>query len=165
MFALQRELLQEKTKTKALSEELENPINVHRWRKIEGTDPNAAEMLQKIQTLQKRLLAVSEDVADKDSKITEQEKLLSEYRDMLARKPGPETASELTKAQVQLREKSQQLKAMAGELSTYSNKVKELQDELETARSELDEIKKKYFEMKRKEQLKQYVIMSFIVKY
>merc|ERR1711988_187121 len=51
----QRELLQEKTKVKALSEELENPMNVHRWRKLEGSDPATYEMIQKIQTLQKRL--------------------------------------------------------------------------------------------------------------
>jgi len=36
---LQKELLEERTKVKALSEELENPMNVHRWRKLEGTDP------------------------------------------------------------------------------------------------------------------------------
>eukprot|EP00439_Symbiodinium_sp_Y106_P059981 s267_g8.t2 len=36
VFQLQRELLQERTKVKALSEELENPMNVHRWRKLEG---------------------------------------------------------------------------------------------------------------------------------
>merc|ERR1719277_598461 len=35
VFQLQRELLQERTKVKALSEELENPMNVHRWRKLE----------------------------------------------------------------------------------------------------------------------------------
>jgi hypothetical protein len=50
---LGRELLQERTKVKALSEELENPLNVHRWRKLEGSDPSTYEMIQKIQTLQK----------------------------------------------------------------------------------------------------------------
>ncbi len=54
---LQRELLSERTKVKALSEELENPMNVHRWRKLEGSDPGTLEMIQKIQTLQKRLIA------------------------------------------------------------------------------------------------------------
>jgi hypothetical protein len=53
----QRELLSERTKVKALSEELENPMNVHRWRKLEGSDPGTLEMIQKIQTLQKRLIA------------------------------------------------------------------------------------------------------------
>lgn len=47
---------------KALSEELENPLNVHRWRKLEGSDPQAYEMILKIQTLQKRLILKSEEV-------------------------------------------------------------------------------------------------------
>ena len=45
---------------KALSEELENPLNVHRWRQLEGSDPTAYEM--KIQTLQKRLILKTEQV-------------------------------------------------------------------------------------------------------
>lgn len=36
---LQKKLLEEQVKVKALSEELENPQNVHRWRRLEGTDP------------------------------------------------------------------------------------------------------------------------------
>lgn len=55
-------MLSERTKVKALSEELENPMNVHRWRKLEGSDPGTLEMIQKIQTLQKRLIAKTEEV-------------------------------------------------------------------------------------------------------
>ncbi|CAM9918397.1 unnamed protein product, partial [Hapterophycus canaliculatus] len=62
VFQLQRDLLQEKTKVKALSEELENPMNVHRWRKLEGSDPTTFEMIQKIHTLQKRLISKTEEV-------------------------------------------------------------------------------------------------------
>ncbi len=57
---------QERTKVKALSEELENPLNVHRWRKLEGSDPGTYEMIQKIQTLQKRLITKTEEVVEKD---------------------------------------------------------------------------------------------------
>lgn len=53
---------QEKAKVKALSEELENPMNVHRWRKLEGSDPTTFEMIQKIHTLQKRLISKTEEV-------------------------------------------------------------------------------------------------------
>jgi len=35
---LGKEILIEKTKVKALEEELKNPMNVHRWRKLEATD-------------------------------------------------------------------------------------------------------------------------------
>ena len=75
VFHLQKELLQEKTKVKALSEELENPMNVHRWRKLEGSDPATYEMIQKIQTLQKRLISKTEEVVEKDLLIQEKEKL------------------------------------------------------------------------------------------
>merc|ERR1711998_430133 len=62
VYSLQRNLLQERTKVKALSEELENPMNVHRWRKLEGSDPATYEMIQKVKTLQKRLIAKTEEV-------------------------------------------------------------------------------------------------------
>lgn len=58
-----KELLQEKAKVKALSEELENPMNVHRWRKLEGNDPTIYEMIQKVQTLQRRLIRKTELVS------------------------------------------------------------------------------------------------------
>ena len=35
MYHTQRELLRERTRCKALEEELENPMNIHRWRKLE----------------------------------------------------------------------------------------------------------------------------------
>merc|ERR1712025_540433 len=53
VYYTQRELLRERTRCKALEEELENPMNIHRWRKLEGSDPSAYEMIQKVQALQK----------------------------------------------------------------------------------------------------------------
>jgi hypothetical protein len=41
---------------KNLTEEIQNPINVHRWRKLEATDSDTYELLNKNQTLQKRLI-------------------------------------------------------------------------------------------------------------
>lgn len=58
-----RELLREKAKVKSLSEELESPMNVHRWRKLEGSDPATYEMIQKIQILQRRLIKKTEEVS------------------------------------------------------------------------------------------------------
>jgi chromosome segregation ATPase len=62
VIILEKELVRERVKVKALSDELENPINVHRWRKLEGTDPVAHELIQKIHILQKRLLLKTEEV-------------------------------------------------------------------------------------------------------
>ncbi|KAJ1479606.1 hypothetical protein T484DRAFT_2022988, partial [Baffinella frigidus] len=119
VYHLQRELLSERTKVKALSEELENPMNVHRWRKLEGSDPGTLEMIQKIQTLQKRLIAKTEEVVEKDLLIQEKEKLYVELKNILARQPGPEVAEQLSIYQQNLREKTRQMKAMASELNMY----------------------------------------------
>jgi len=51
VYNLQNMVVEERLQVKALSEELENPLNIHRWRKLEGTDPDTWEMLHKIQTL------------------------------------------------------------------------------------------------------------------
>jgi chromosome segregation ATPase len=58
----QKELLHEKVKVKALSEELQNPLNLHRWRKLEGSDPATFELVQKNELLQKRLIKKTEEV-------------------------------------------------------------------------------------------------------
>lgn len=47
------ELLSQQAKVKALEDELKNPMNVHRWRKLEATDQENYERILKIQTLQR----------------------------------------------------------------------------------------------------------------
>merc|ERR1719230_1372277 len=153
VYHLQRELLQEKTKVKALSEELENPMNVHRWRKLEGSDPATYEMIQKIQTLQKRLIAKTEEVVEKDLLIHEKEKLYLELKNILARQPGPEVAEQLSVYQSSLRNKTRQMKSMASELNMYQAQVNEYKYEIERLTRELQDVKRKYYEQKRRDQL------------
>lgn len=152
VYHVQRELLQERTKVKALSEELENPMNVHRWRKLEGADPKRFELLQKIQTLQKRLIAKTEAVVEKDLLLQEKEKLYVELKNLLARQPGPEVAEQLSKYQHTLKEKTRQMKAMAAELNMLQAQVNEYRYEIERTTRELQDTKRKFFEARRKEQ-------------
>jgi len=153
VFQLQRELLQEKTKVKALSEELENPMNVHRWRKLEGSDPATYEMIQKIQMLQRRLITKTEEVVEKDLLLQEKEKLYIEMKNILARQPGPEVAEQLSVYQSSLKEKTRQMKAMAAELNMYQAQVNEYKYEIERLTRELQDVKRKYYEQKRKDQM------------
>jgi len=150
---LQKELLQEKTKVTALSEELENPMNVHRWRKLEGSDPATFELIQKIQTLQRRLISKTEEVVEKGLVIQEKEKLYNELKAILARQPGPEVAEQLTVYQQNLKQKTRQMKAMASELNMYQAQTNEFKYEIERLNRELQEMKRKYYQQKRKDQL------------
>lgn len=153
VYNLQQQLLTERLQVKALSEELENPLNYHRWRKLEGTDPDTWEMLQKIQTLQKRLIKKTEEVVEKDVVIQEKEKLYIELKNLLARQPGPEVAEQLSIYQQNLKEKTRQMKAMAAELNMYQAQVNEYKYEIERLTRELQDMKRKYYEQKRREQI------------
>ncbi|XP_038070552.1 cilia- and flagella-associated protein 58-like [Patiria miniata] len=152
VYHLQRELLRERTRCKALEEELENPMNIHRWRKLEGSDPSTYEMIQKIQTLQRRLIQKTEEVVEKELLIQEKEKLYIELKHILARQPGPEVAEQLQIYQQTMKDKTKQLKGMASELNMYESQVQEYKYEIERLARELQEVKKKYYAQKRKEQ-------------
>jgi len=154
VYHISRELLRERTRCKALEEELENPMNIHRWRKLEGSDPSAYEMIQKVQALQKRLIQKTEEVVDKEMLIQEKEKLYVELKHILARQPGPEVAEQLRIYQETLRTKTKQMKRLASELNMYESQSSEYKYEVERLARELQGIKKKYFQMKKKEQKK-----------
>merc|ERR1740121_2624254 len=155
VYHLQRELLQERTKVKALSEELENPMNVHRWRKLEGSDPAMYELIQKVRTLQKRLIGKTEEVVAKDVEIQEKERLHRELTQILEKQPGPEVMEQLEVYQENYAAKVKQMKAMHSELRTYQTQVGDYKDEIERITRELQEVKSKYFVQKRKEQVQQ----------
>jgi chromosome segregation ATPase len=123
VYRLQRELLQERTKIKALTEELERHLNVHRWRTLQGSDPQRFEMIRKIHSLNKRLIAKTQEVVEKDLLIQEKEKLYVELKNILARQPGPEVAEQLAVYQQNLKDKLKQMKAMKAELEMYKAQV------------------------------------------
>ncbi|GBF96803.1 flagellar associated protein [Raphidocelis subcapitata] len=167
--SLGRALLGERTKVRALSEELETPLNVHRWRKLEGSDPTAYEMIQKIQALQRRLISKTEEAVEKDMLIREKEKLYVELKNILARQPGPEAAEQIALYQGALRDKTKQLRAMAGELNMAQAQargptpqpapqplpgrfVAGYKYEIERLTHELADLKRRWFDAKRREQ-------------
>lgn len=125
VLKLQQALYDERLKVTALSEELENPLNVHRWRKLEGSDPSTLELIQKVQTLQKRLISKTEEVVEKSIIIKEKDKQYSELKTMLARQPGPEVAEQLSVYQQNMKQKTRQMKALASELNMYQAQVHE----------------------------------------
>ena len=110
-------------------------------------------MLQKIQTLQKRLIKKTEEVVEKDVIIQEKEKLYIELKNLLARQPGPEVAEQLSIYQQNLKEKTRQMKAMAAELNMYQAQVNEYKYEIERLTRELQDMKRKYYEQKRRDQM------------
>merc|ERR1719253_1487658 len=103
---LGKTLLREEAKKTALEMECENPMNVHRWRELEGSDPATYEMIQKVKQLQKLLINKTEEVVDKDAMIQEKEKLYVQLKSIISRQPGPEVAEQLSWYSQNLKEKT-----------------------------------------------------------
>lgn len=139
---LERELLHERNKIKALSDELERPLNVHRWRKLEGSDPKRYEMIRKIQQLQKKIIKMTEQVMLKDQLISEKEALYVQLKNVLARQPGPEVGEQLVLYKQNLKDKQREWKAMESELQMYKSQVEQYKRDINDTNNEIDKLQK-----------------------
>ena len=92
-------------------------MNIHRWRRLEGSDPSSFELIQQVHALQKRLIQKTEEIASKEFVIRERETVYVELREILARQPGPEVAEQLHEFQRSLKCKTKQLKRLSAELN------------------------------------------------
>uniref|UniRef100_A0A3B5A651 Cilia and flagella associated protein 58 n=1 Tax=Stegastes partitus TaxID=144197 RepID=A0A3B5A651_9TELE len=148
LFHLQRQLLKERARNSVLEEQLK-PINIHRWRRLEGSDPGKYELIQKIQALQKRLITKTQELEERELLLQEKEKLYVELKHILARQPGPEAAEQLQQCQWTIRDRTQKLKALIAELRMLDFKMNECKSENQRLSSELANIKKKYLSQKK----------------
>ena len=151
IFSHQRNIMKVRTRVTRLEEELKHPMNVHRYRKLQGTDTETYEMIQKIHVLQRRLIAKSEEVEEKDALIQEKERLYVELKNILARQPGAEVATQLQQYQESLKEKAKQMKTMASELQMYQAQVQQYKFEIQRIDREMHNLYNKYFDFKRME--------------
>ncbi|KAK9800214.1 hypothetical protein WJX73_010295 [Symbiochloris irregularis] len=138
---LSTSLLQEQGKCRALSDELETPLNVHRWRKLEGSDPTTYELIHKVQALQKRLLATTEAVACKEAALADKQALIQQLKSTLERSPGPDASAQLSASQGELRAKQKAMKAMAAELGMCHTQVRGYQRDIAILSKQLNDAK------------------------
>ncbi|ORZ33316.1 hypothetical protein BCR44DRAFT_1438738, partial [Catenaria anguillulae PL171] len=149
VYRLQKELLNERTRVKVLEEELENPMNMHRWRKLAGSDPSTFELVQKVQTLQRRLIAKTEQVVEKELVIQAKEKLYLDLKTMLARVPGPEVVQQLEALKTLVKDKTREAKALASELNMLQSQALDYRTEVADLSRQAQDWKKKYLNVKR----------------
>ena len=150
VLQLQKDLLQEKTKVKSLQTELENPLNIHRWRKLEGKDPPTGELIQKIKHLQKRLIARNEDIIDREMSLQEKEKQLTELRAHMARQPGPEVVDEARTLKMEVQKKVKVVQSLTAERNMYMTENLQVRERMETMSEELHEAKRKALDVTKK---------------
>ncbi|XP_047351046.1 cilia- and flagella-associated protein 58-like [Vespa velutina] len=150
IFHLNRNLTRERLKVMALEEEMQTPLNIHRWRKLEFSDPSSYEMLSKIQLLQKRVIKMSALIIDKEKRVQDTEKLYINLREIMAKQPGPQITMALNKTQKALRDRGNKMKCLVSELNMYEVEIKEYKFDIERMSKEMCELKTKYYAQKRK---------------
>ncbi|KAL0231925.1 hypothetical protein PCE1_002922 [Barthelona sp. PCE] len=151
IYRLEKELLKEKNKTRALAEELEKPVNIHRWRSLQGSNPEIFVLLKKLNMLQKRLIKKSQECLNKELLLEEKEKLFLAFKKVLSRQIGPEVSEQLLIYKQNLQKKQKQIKLLAAELNSASLDVRTHKSEIERLNRELNDLKSRYFAMKRRQ--------------
>ncbi|KAL3268053.1 hypothetical protein HHI36_007182 [Cryptolaemus montrouzieri] len=152
VFHLERDLTRARLKCRALEEEVQNPLNVHRWRKLEGSDPEVMDLLQKIQLLQKRLLHQSSEAVERERQLKEVQRLYLNLRQVLAQQPSPSIKKELNKTQKALRLRGNKLKCLVSELNMAEYQANEYKVSLQKVTDELNVFKKRYLADKKKQE-------------
>ncbi|CAL7944366.1 unnamed protein product [Xylocopa violacea] len=150
VFHLNRDLTKERLKVMALEEEVQTPLNIHRWRKLEGSDPSTYDLLKKIQILQKRVIKMAINMIEKEKKIKDTEKLYMNLREIISKQPGPQVAITLSKTQKALRQRGQKMKCLLAELSVCQLEVGECKIGMDRMNIEMTELKRKYYTQKKK---------------
>lgn len=151
-FKLQKELRVLKVKCRALHDELDLPINIHRWRILESSDPNRYELICRIQDLQKQLIAKSDAVVEREASIVQVEKTYAELKSVISRQPGPEVEEQILVYQQTLKDKFKQLKAMDEELGMYRQQVSIYKADLKGLDNEMEGLRKQWFRMVRRKE-------------
>ncbi|XP_023325681.1 cilia- and flagella-associated protein 58 [Eurytemora carolleeae] len=143
--------MQQKSKNKILQGELENPLNVHRWRMLEGKDPETLELIQKINTLQKRLILKQEEIIEKDLKLEEVEKLYRECKLQLSRQPSYDVHDEIRNLREDIKRKNNQIVLLSTAANVYQTETGNANRNLDQLKTELNMTKLKMVELQKRD--------------
>ncbi|KNE55752.1 hypothetical protein AMAG_01629 [Allomyces macrogynus ATCC 38327] len=146
---LKAELLEEQGHIKVLSDEIQKPVNIHRWRRLEGSDPGQLETIQLLHTLQRTLIAKASEDQIKEAEIHAREATYLQLKEIQSRQVGPEVLEQLAAMEQALKARTAKLKHMRTELDMHRAQIKEHKYTLAGLDRELAEGKAVYFEKRR----------------
>jgi chromosome segregation ATPase len=148
---MQKELLTLKAERAAMEEELQIPINIHRWTLLESTDPARFEKLKRYQELQADLVARTKDVQALQDKIKERENEYHELQVQLRRRPGIEAEMRVQEFRGQAKTERFSLDHITTQLEIYREAVKEYRKDLANAQADLLQQRNKWLRQKKKD--------------
>ncbi len=146
---LEYEMMIETMKYNTIQRESIMPLNVHRWRQLESTNPKLFEMIQMASGLQKRLIIKREEEMRKENEIEETEKMYLQLKSLQASQWTEENGREqMQHLKHLLKDKKTLLTNLTIQLQMYKAQTREneyLQKQVEDA---IFRVKKKYVKSK-----------------
>lgn len=133
----EREIVDLKLKVAAFTDELQKPVNVHRWRTLVDTEPDTFDMIKKIQELNKEIIDNSNKVEEANIQIVQEEMKYIKLSKVLSRMPGEEAREQLRIYASSIQEKKGKLKTISAQLENQRNSVMDLKFELLQTEKEL----------------------------
>ncbi|XP_058456999.1 cilia- and flagella-associated protein 58-like [Malaya genurostris] len=152
VLQLNRVLNQERVKARALEDEMLTPMNIHRWRKLSGKDPEKMDLIVKVQTLQRRVLYQSVTVSEQEKTIKESEKVYGELKEVVEKLPHQKMKEQLCATQRALTARTKKLKALSAEIRIKESDSKSQECLVDELKKSLLETKKELVNEKREKQ-------------
>jgi hypothetical protein len=147
---MQKELLLQKGKTRALEEEMERPLNLHRWRLMEATNPEWEQMIRMSHELRGRLMSKIGQLSGLRGKKEMMEKRADRFIGHLRYGYAGNIGDEMEYLNELLRQKQRQLAFIEAQMQGGKESVIEHRDQVSTIRMQVREEKSGYFDTKKR---------------
>ena len=142
---LEKEVLIAKNKVRSLEDETKKKLNIHRWTKLEYSDPEKFELIQQINSLQRRLNAKTEEVGKKEELIQEKEKLYIKLKHIVARQSGMDMEEPLQKYKERIKDEGKRLKNLKDQIKSHQLEIRNYEYEIKRIVGETEKLKKAWF--------------------
>ncbi|OHT05757.1 Coiled-coil domain-containing protein 147 [Tritrichomonas foetus] len=150
IIRIQKSLLETMGKSRALEEEIEKPMNVHRWRFLDSTNPEAAQLIRmNIALRDKLMILISRLEGLMNAKKSLEEKAHVEEKH-LQNSYGGRYDEEYEYYSEILREKKRLLSQMSTKASQQGSHVSNTRDQLMTVRAMVREEKTELYDTKKR---------------
>ncbi|XP_073969603.1 uncharacterized protein isoform X2 [Rhodnius prolixus] len=151
MYFLHKDLSEERQRSKALQEQLESPLNYHRWRLLEGTDPTKKDMLDKLLMLRKKSYLAAKELAMQKSKFEDLQLLYNTLKHKYEMMPTQEELARFGETKLLYRKKCEEYKVLESHVIALEREQRDYKTNIADVKKELTEMKKLYYDLKSKE--------------
>jgi chromosome segregation ATPase len=162
IISMQKEMLFIQIKCAAFAERLRHPVNIHRWKKIEATEPGKFEKILRIHHLQRLLIDKNQEMKDLEGTIGKKERELLEVKTVMLRTAGKDFTGQIGTLKEKIKDKAASMRQMVFEVAQARENITRLTLEINILKERIEGYHELYFEERRRqeEQLKSQIAIG-----